>query len=115
MSTATEHHRIWKDHKRGDEYVVLIASIVGNETAGFHTEWHADKARAQSLSAAIHRGFSEHDRSDDFNVGVMRDGSLLAVLWMNEVVDDDPFVLAKVAERAGLPFSHPPVAGTAPP
>lgn len=57
--------------------------------------------QATTLPRAIKRGFAQQG-SDDFNVAVIRDGRLVATLWMEEVVDDEPDVLAGIAEQLGV-------------
>lgn len=83
-------------HHKGDQYRVVIASAWMNDT-GYGINYHPQPKSHPTLTAAIREGFTEHDRSDDFNVGVWRQEALVALLWMDEIVDDDPAVLAKVA------------------
>ncbi len=91
-------------HRKGDEYVVICTSLVGNPEAGFEFVHSVSTKRCGSPAEAQRHGFSL-GRSDDFNTGVLRGGELVAVLWMDEVVDDEPSALAERAEavRAYLP------------
>ena len=93
--------RTWKG-KRGDRYIAVVTRIVGSPDAGYSfLRTHADEVRT-TLERAIRDGFPLADDTDDFNVWVFRGGQLKATLWMNEVVDDDPDVLARLREEAGL-------------
>jgi hypothetical protein len=90
-------------HQPGDRYVLMAPTVITNdECTDFETVWEAWVPTQRSVERAIHRGLRELNRSDDFNIGVLRDGVLVALLWMDEVVDDDPPYLAEVAEAAGL-------------
>src|SRR3990167_8082754 len=91
-----------------DQYAVLVGSIVGPsgrwETAYEMSDtWHA------TVAQAIHEGFTKYDRADDFNIAVIRPGlnigdgpSLVALLWMDEVVEERGHELHPIAEQVGL-------------
>lgn len=84
-------------HQPGDIYRVLITSAwYTNGRTGF--SHHLASTEHPTLAKAIHEGFTEHDRSDDFNVAVFRGGHLVASLWMDEVVSDDPTDLAWILD-----------------
>lgn len=89
-------------HQPGDRYVCIAMWIVGNPEAGFHTERCYYAPSQGSIEQAWRKGLRELDRSDDFNVGVIRDGKLVAILWQDEVVDDEPALMAEIAEQVGL-------------
>lgn len=93
--------RKWK-HRPGDTYRVLIGSVVGNPDAGFTVAHDLSLREHANLDAAIREGLTEYGRSDDFNVAVTRGGVLMAVLWMDEVVDDEDEVLREIAQEVGL-------------
>jgi hypothetical protein len=98
--TADSEPRTW-EHKRGDIYRVVIANAWMNEHAA-GINYYPQPREHTSLASAIHDGFTEHLRGDDFNVGVWREGGLAAMLWMDEITDDDPAVLAQItAQWAG--------------
>jgi hypothetical protein len=90
----------WK-HRKGDEYAVICARYVGNERDGFACEHTRPYHPTDQLSHAISQGFT-YAESDDFNVGVIRKGRLVATLWMNDIVDDDPVLMASIAKEVGL-------------
>lgn len=88
--------RRWR-HRTGDEYVVVAPSIVGNPEAGYDTVYAVHPPVQPTLAHAKRYGFTI-GRSDDFNIGVLRRGELVASLWMDEVVDDNRSDLADMAE-----------------
>lgn len=98
---ADDEPRRWS-HRSGDQYVPIAASIVGNPEAGYWTEyvWYGDTHR--TLAQAQRAGFNL-DRSDDFNIGVIRGGYLAALTWMGEITDDGFDVLSEIAEQTDLP------------
>lgn len=81
------------------EYITLAGNIVGS--GPFTTEYSFDGERFPDRQSAIKHGFTL-GRSDDFNIGVLRDGKLVSLDWMEKPVDTDPEVLADVARSAGL-------------
>lgn len=99
MSDSDEPRR-WK-HRKGDEYVVIIARVIGNDRDGFAIKRYRPYHSNDLLSYAISQGFTCAE-SDDFNVGAIRSGKLVATLWMDEIVDDDPVLMAEIAREVGL-------------
>jgi hypothetical protein len=85
----------WK-HRKGDTYRYIEKSIMGNPTSGYGSQSYISLREHSTLAGAVREGFQDHDRGDDFNVGVWRTSQLVAITWMGEVVDDDPDVLAGV-------------------
>lgn len=82
------------------EYIALAGSAWCNTTGhGIYYGW--DGERFDTREAAIKHGFTL-DRSDDFNIGVLVDGKLVSLDWMDEAVDDDPDTLAEIGEELGL-------------
>lgn len=97
--------RRWKD-QRGDTYVLITASINGGNSTPMTIDHYLHPGVYPSILRARTAGFRDLDRSDDFNIGVVRDGQgLAAILWMDEIVDDDPAALAEIAAEIGLPFN----------
>jgi hypothetical protein len=95
---VSETPRQWTGQP-SDQYVPIACSAWMNESGhGFH---YSALGPATSHARAIKRGLDQQG-SDDFNVGVIRRGRLVATLWMHEVVDDDPAVLADAADQLGL-------------
>lgn len=92
--------RVWQHHD-GDHYGVIVRRIVGSLDHFEHESTLAGGDTWDRLGDAISVGF-DHVESDDFNIGAFRDGRLVALLWMNEIVDDEPGVLLKIEREAGL-------------
>lgn len=80
------------------EYVVLCGRITGGDGEPFETEYGFDGTRFTHKPDAIKHGLKVRG-SDDFNIGVMEDGKLVRLDWMNAIVEDDPAALAKIHRR----------------
>lgn len=83
------------------EYIVITAQVVGNPDQGFRIAHYWDGERWSGRTVAIAHGWRTRE-SDDFNIGVVFDGKLASIDWMEEVVDNDPALLSAVAEEIGL-------------
>lgn len=81
------------------QYIVLAASVVGS--GPFTTEYSFDGQKFNDRQSAISHGLTI-GRSDDFNIGVLRDGKLISLDWMDRTVDADPAELEIIAKSAGL-------------
>lgn len=81
------------------QFIVLCGQVVGSDP--FTVEYGFDGERFDHRDAAIRHGFKK-GRSDDFNIGVLRDGKLVSLDWMENTVDADPSTLAHVSESACL-------------
>lgn len=93
--------RKWKK-RSADRYRAVFGDFQGNPTHGYtHEYWWLGDLR-ETWSEATRDGFRAQD-SDDFNIGVVRSGQLVALLWMDEVVDDEEAVMAQVVASAGRP------------
>lgn len=81
-----------------DFYFCIATSAVGNPEAGYGWDHRVDSKPFTSPRAAWNYGLKTLDRSDDFNVGVLRDGRWVATLWGPdaEVVDDEPEALTDI-------------------
>lgn len=90
----------WK-HQPGDLYRLVVSRIVGGPERGYGQSHDVHELAHATRQEAVRQGFRETD-SDDFNVGVWRKGRLVAILWMQYVVDDEPDVLAGVTSG----YSH---------
>ena len=91
----------WK-HRKGDTYCLITASVIGGDTTPMEIVhyWQGDGFR--SVAEAKRVGLADLYRSDDFNIGAIRNGRLAAILWMDEVVDDDPALMSEIAAEVGL-------------
>lgn len=91
MAGYTEGER-WK-HKRGDRYAAVRSYPQGNPEQGYYFSRWWDSSELPTLTEAKREGFEAAD-SEDFNVLAIRGGAIVAVLWMDEIIDTDVDVLA---------------------
>ncbi len=81
------------------QYIALLGQVVGS--GPFTVEYDWDHQKFDDRKAAISNGFRRRE-SDDFNIGVLRDGKLVSLDWMQETVDADPETMAAISEGIGL-------------
>lgn len=81
-----------------DQYIVLCGQIVGNGADGFQTIYGWDGEIHADRKAAIAAGWKERD-SDDFNIGVIRNGRLASLDWMDESLDEAADSLIEIEEQ----------------
>lgn len=94
--------RLWDQHQPGDRYILITCTINTDVNGDWVFDYVAFTPHQGSLEQAWRKGLRELDRSDDFNIGVLRDKELIALLWHNEIVDDAPDVIADIAKACGL-------------
>ena len=82
------------EHRRGDRYAAVRSYPQGNPVQGYYWSRWWDSDELPTLAAAKRAGFAAAD-SDDFNVLAIRGGAIVAVLWMNEIIDTDADVLSE--------------------
>jgi hypothetical protein len=80
------------------EYIVLCGQVVTSHGLGFQIEYWSDDFRFKSRKEAIKHGFKIRE-SDDFNIGVIEDGRLVSLDWMEQPVDTDPELLAEIQDK----------------
>jgi hypothetical protein len=97
----SNYGKIW-EHQTGDRYVLLVADIVGNPESGYDHSYLTTGTQFDFREDAWQAGLERLDRSDDFNLGVVRNWKLIAVLWNDQIVDDEPEVLADISAQLGL-------------
>jgi hypothetical protein len=85
----------------GDRYLPLLREMVGSPDGRYRTYCVGSGSVTDRFGDAVSEGFMLRE-SDDFNVGVVRDAHLIALLWMTDVVDDDPDLLARIANEIAL-------------
>jgi hypothetical protein len=78
------------------QYIVLCGQVVGS--GPFNVEYGFDGKRFDDRDTAIRHGFKA-GRSDDFNIGVLRDDKLVSLDWMDQTVDADPSTLADISQQ----------------
>jgi hypothetical protein len=64
-------------------------------------EYFSDSERFPDREMAVRHGFKTVG-CDDFNVGVIDDGHLSDLLWMDKSIGEEPDILAKIAWEVGL-------------
>ncbi len=81
---------------------IPIACRINGTLAAPRDDWHWSGEKYAVRADAVSAGFREFG-CDDFNVGVLDDsGRLISIDWMEEVVDNEPAVLAPVIAQLGL-------------
>lgn len=80
-------------------YIVIQQYLWCNES-GHGIEYASDCVEFDKRDKAIKHGL-EIQGSDDFNIGVIEDGSLVSFDWMNEPVGESAETLAEIAEVIG--------------
>lgn len=106
LSQINAHHnkgrdmelRFW-DHHRFDRYVVIIRHPWFDKD-GTEIAHHCDLVEMTFGQCVIH-GY-ELAEGDDFHIGVIRDRRLVALLWVDQVVEDDPIALDEIAREIGI-------------
>lgn len=80
-------------------YVVICQSVVGGPGSGYAVSYDSDLREFATREAAISHGFKVRD-SDDFNIGIVEGGVLVAFQWMHSPVHGHD--LRAISESIGL-------------
>jgi hypothetical protein len=88
-----------------DTFVAIISQAEGNEHDGFRITHYSDCRQFPSKAEAVSRGF-DLAASDDFNVGVVSNGRLASLWWMDDRIDMTAEDLAEVGRDLGLEVSR---------
>lgn len=80
------------------EFIVIHCEAWMN-AHGHGFNYYAPSGRRHRLHVAAVREGLRTRGSDDFQIGRLDRGRLTALMWMDEVVDDEPGVLAEVAAQ----------------
>lgn len=83
------------------EYIVLCGQVIGGGPQLFEIVYSFDRERFSDRHAAIQHGLKERG-SNDFNIGVVKDGELVSLDWMNEAGETDSALLKQIAEQVGI-------------
>lgn len=83
------------------EYVVLCPQVIGSSTTGFNVEYNWDDVRLPTYLRAKKHGFKVRG-SDDFNIGVLLGGKLVALQWMDKQIETTADELAEIIDQIGL-------------
>ncbi|MCK1075549.1 MAG: antitoxin [Escherichia sp.] len=81
-------------------YITIHSCIIGSGN-DFEIDYSSDCMHFEKRDKAIKHGL-KNQGGDDFNVGVVDDGRLVSLDWMNEVVSSDPDELHKIELAIGL-------------
>ncbi|ELE9726630.1 antitoxin [Enterobacter kobei] len=81
-------------------YITIHSCLIGSG-GDFEIDYSSDCIQFEKRDKAIKHGLKKQG-SDDFNVGVVDDGKLISLDWMNEVVSSDPEELREIALSIGL-------------
>ena len=76
-------------------YIVIFQQIVGSV---WQVAYSWDGEKFEDRKVAISHGLKTRG-SDDFNIGVLKNGRLAQFCWMDEVLD---FPLAEIADQIGI-------------
>jgi hypothetical protein len=84
-----------------DTYVTIVGHAVGNDRDGFRTEHTWDGQGFPDKGRAVTNGFNLIG-CDDFNIGVVRNGWLVSLWWMDEQISEDESTLARIGVECGF-------------
>lgn len=86
-----------------DKFIVIVGRAWCN-AEGVGIDYNSDLVMHETRAIAVYEGTSLVD-SDDFNIGVVRNGKLISLDWMDEVVESDPVLLSGIAGQICLEAS----------
>jgi hypothetical protein len=84
-----------------EAFAVIISRAEGSERDGFRVAYYSDGRHFEDKAQAVKHGFEMCD-SDDFNIGVVRDGKLASLWWMDHQVSEDAATLTEIGRECGL-------------
>lgn len=79
-------------------YIVICQQVIGGSGQPFEIHYGWDGEEFRTRKAAIRHGLKIRE-SDDFNIGVLKGEHLEAFDWMDEPVETDPNMLAKIGDK----------------
>lgn len=86
-------------------FIVVHCRLVCNEF-GTYILHSSDLVPYDTKAKAVEQGYKQAG-CDDFNVGVLEDGFLVSIDWMEKVVNAHPEPMARISEELGLPKRLP--------
>lgn len=85
------------------QYVVITQQVEGSARLGFSTACYSDLKLFDDRDRAIRHGFTL-GRSDDFNVGTVQGGRMVAFGWMDQdFADGSGYDLEEIGQQIYLP------------
>lgn len=85
----------------GERFIVLTRQIVGTSLSDLRCETYWDGEFHPKRQAAKKAGW-EARGSDDFNIGVVRDGRLVSIDWMEDPLNEPAETLADIEAEIDL-------------
>lgn len=87
------------------DYIVITSQAEDGGSTGFSIIHYWDARTFTHKSDAVSHGFRSRG-SDDFNIGVVRNGRLLSVWWMDHQVSEPQDALTAIGQEIGLEASR---------
>jgi hypothetical protein len=84
------------------KYIVIVPRVVGGDRTPMTIVHGFDGSNFERRGDAISYGF-EIVGSDDFNIGLVENGSLRSIWWMDELIDELEETIRKIVREIGLP------------
>ncbi|HDL6593663.1 TPA: antitoxin [Yersinia enterocolitica] len=84
----------------GTKYIVILQSAWCND-GGSGIMYSSDLIEFDTRNEAIKHGFTLRD-SDDFNIGVLTNGTLTSFDWMAKPIGETKDSLARIAKDIGI-------------
>jgi hypothetical protein len=84
------------------KYIVIVPRVVGGDRSPMRIVHNFNGMNFERRASAISYGF-ELVGSDDFNIGLVEDGSLRSIWWMDELIDEDAETIREIGTEIGLP------------
>jgi hypothetical protein len=82
-------------------YVVITGQAEGNDRDGFRIAYYWSGQHFATKPEAVSHGF-EIRGSDDFNIGLVRNGELVSFWWMDHQIGETAEDLARIGRECGL-------------
>lgn len=82
------------------KYIVIISRVTGSD---FKVVYYWDGESFNTLKKAIKHGFTL-DKSDDFNIGIVKGSTLVQLNWMDKDIGEDKEVLKEIEKEIELEY-----------
>lgn len=87
--------------QEGDRYAPVFGDWFMVDGGAPRHAWRQLAPLSHSHDQAVRAGLAEQD-SDDFNIVVVRDGRVVALLWMDQDIQEEARVLLELEQLLGL-------------
>lgn len=88
--------------KKPQKWITIVASAYCSPGGPAGISYSSDLREFETRKQAVAYGFNTLNRSDDFNIGEIRDGRLVALWWMDRPLDKGVDGLETIASEIGL-------------